>query len=197
MANRMNQQRREAANAAQLERLSAERAKGSTAERYTISAKRAETLIRDYWYVGGIRAESDFRARKAGACDMRLFGRHTEIKCGGTLAYDFPSDWDQDDLMPGAAWILFPLIDRCEEEDDLPDMTPVMTRQEFFEILDGLAPRKGWRATVKVNRGNRAETIGFQPKYLDKLRDRLEDAINTGELPTLRTLYEEAREGGA
>lgn len=194
MANRMNAQRREAANNAQIERLSAERAKGSTAERYTISAKRAETLIRDYWYKGGLRSEADFRARKAGAIDLRIEGQAAEVKSGGTLAYEVPTGWSQDDLMPGAAWIVFPLLDRCEEEDDLPDMTAVMTRTEFFEMLDGLAPRKGWRATVKVNRGSRAETIGFQPKYLDKLRDRIEEAISMGELPTLRTLKEE-REG--
>lgn len=159
---RMNRERREAANAAQLERLAQERAKASTAERFEISAKRAETLVRDFWYIGGLRSEADFRARKAGQVDMRIEGRPAEVKTGGTVGtpdiiYHTTEDeldefaFEYEDIAPGAAWIVFPIIDRCEAEDELPDMTVVMTREEFKQELDAIVKRSSWKSAFKIN----------------------------------------------
>ena len=93
---------------------------------------------------------------------MRIEGRPAEVKTGGTVGtpdiiyHTNENELDEfvfeyEDIAPGAAWIVFPIIDRCEAEDELPDMTVVMTREEFKQELDGIVKRSSWKTVFKIN----------------------------------------------
>lgn len=187
MANRMNSSRRARAIAAMTERSIAEAMKGSTAERFAISQKAVEAFVRDFWYDGGLRSESDFRARTAGKADLIMFGRRAEVKSGGTVGIPESASWDENDVMPDAHFVVFPLMDEITCADDVPDNTLVMERSAFIEIA-ATCSRKGLAGVFHVtSRG----VLAFQPTPLRKLRDTLLFLLMIGKLPTLRTFKEE------
>lgn len=187
MKMRMNENRRESAIHAMTERSINERQKGSTAETFAISQKAVEAYVRDFWYNGGLRNESDFRARSAGKADMKLFGKVAEIKTGGTVGIPSSYEWDETDVMPNACYIVFPLMDMIETAADIPDNTVVMERSVFIEIA-GTCSRKGLAGVFHMtSRG----VLAFQPTPLRKLRETLFNMLCNGELPTLATLKED------
>ena len=172
------------AAAAMFTRLSSEREKNSTAERYAMSAKAVEVIIRDAVYKH--MASADYRARTANKADLRLYNRRAEIKCGGTVIYNIPADgWTENDILAGNTYIVFPVITRIFDEIDAVDNSAIMTRDQFLAYC-AQASRKGLRGTFHVTGGkNRPAVVAFQPAPLERLRAMIYNAIITGELQTV------------
>lgn len=188
---RMSNERRAAAIAAMEARSAMEAIKGSTAERFAISQKAVEAFVRDFWYDGGLRSETDFRARTAGKADLRMYGKQAEVKSGGTVGVpEFDGSWTADNVMPDAHYVVFPLMDEIVEPEDVPDNTVVMERHTFIEVA-ATCSRKGLEGVFHTtSRG----VIAFQPTPLRKLREQFLEMLLNGELPTLRTMKEEDAE---
>lgn len=196
---RMSAERRAAAEAAQVERLEAEALKGSTAEVYAYSLKKAETDIRDACLTGGIRTEEDWRARAAGADDLFLFinGKRyrAEVKGGGTIGKPREGgEWDAEDVLPRAEYVVVPVITRIHNKRELYALSAIMTRAEFISLLEG-ASRKGLHGTAHATSGgtkNRASVIAFQSTPLEHLREAVYNAILDEVFPTVQDYMEGA-----
>ena len=187
---RMSKERRDAAIAAMKARSIAEAIKKSTAERFAVSQKGVEALVRDFYYDGGLRSELDFRARTAGKADIIIRGRRGEIKSGGEVAKNMDESWTEDDILADAVWVVFPIMTEIADEYDVPDNTVVMTRETFIKIA-ATCSRKGIRGTFHVTtRG----TLAFQSTPLRVLRETFTEMICSGKLPTLRSFKEEEEE---
>lgn len=184
MATRMSKERREAAEAAQVARLEAEAAKGSTAEVHAYSAKKAETDIRDACLDGGIRTEEDWRARAAGAADLYLtiggVRYLAEVKTGGTLGSpNADGSWTEANILPKAQLVVFPIIDMIRSKRELYGMSVIVSRERFIEMLEACS-RKGLKGTCHVTSPGakgRTPVIAFQPTPLAKLRRLMEDLL--------------------
>lgn len=162
----------------------------STAERYAMSAKAAETLLRHGLYRQGLRSRSDFRARSANRADIVLTinGKRAraDVKTGGTVCADAREDWNEDDIMRGIAYVIFPVIDTIVTEEDLFDNTAIIDRDTFLTLC-AESSRKGLRGTFHITGGcSRSAVIAFQPHPLNVLRRRIEHGIALGEFLTAR-----------
>lgn len=169
-----------------LTRLAKEKSKGSTAERYAVSAKACEVFCRDVWYKYGVKA-NDCHARGAERVDMRIDGKDVEIKTGGTVAPYVTDSWTEKDIFPRAKYVAFPIITMIESYDEVASWTVVMPRETFLNYCAACS-RKGLRGTFHVTRGH---VLAFQPTPLRKLREMLAEALYNGDLPTLETLKAE------
>lgn len=190
----LSQERLTSAEHAQDARLAMEREKGSTAERYAFSMKKAETVIRHHLNLRGLRSEQDVRARSATKDDAYLWiaGKRyvAEVKCGGTVGKpEIDGSWTEEDILPRADYVIVPVIDRIEDEDDLLDMSVILTRAEWLELC-ATCSRKGLAGTFHTTSGG--AVIAFQPTPLNKLRRALEEMLDNGEGWTVRT-YEMER----
>ena len=184
----ISQDRLTRAEKAQDARLACERALGSTAERYAFSMKKAEDVIRHHVNVRGLKAENDVRARSQNKVDVYITvegKRYTaEVKCGGTVGEpDYDGTWTEDDLLPAADYVIVPVIDKIETEDDLLDMSVILTRAEWIELCASCS-RKGLQGTFHVTSRN---VIAFQPTPLNKLRRAIEAMLDNGDGWTVRT----------
>ena len=196
---RMSQSRRAAAEAEQIRRLEAEALKGSTAERFEYSAKKAETDIRDALLTGGIRSEADWRARGVDTDDAYLMvdgvRRVAEVKTGGTIGKpEEDGSWTEANILPKAHYVIFPVLDRIRTKEELYGLTAILTRDEFLSLLAECS-RKGIHGTAHTTSGgtkNRAPVIAFQPTPLRKLRERIFNGILDEEFPTVQD-YMDAR----
>lgn len=169
-------------------RYMAERAKGSTAERYDMSAKGIEVRVRHWTKSRGIDKREDFRARAEGKADGYIFisGKRYayDVKTGGTVGKPQPDgSWTEDDILPDADYVIVPVIDRIKDDDDVLDMTVILTRAEFLELC-ATCSRKGIAGTFHSTSGNKV--IAFQPVPLNKLRRALEAMLEQGEGWVLR-----------
>jgi len=172
----------QAMEAALYTRPAAEKLKGSTAERYAISAKGVEVYIRHELYAS--MDPADCRCRTAGRADIILYmdgHRYTaEIKTGGTVgAPQLDGSWTEADILPGKPYIVFPVIDACETYNDVLDNTAIMPRELFLELCEA-ASRKGLQGTFHTT-GHPA-VIAFQPTPLNKLRRAVETLLDNGEV---------------
>lgn len=165
-----------------------QRAKGSTAERYTMSAKGIEARVRFVTKARGITKRSDFRARGVNVDDGYIYidGHRYSYDCktGGTVGKPQPDgSWTEADILPKAQYVIFPVIDRIEDDDDVLDMSVIFTREEWLELC-ATCSRKGLRGTFHSTSGN--TVIAFQKTPLDKLRRKVEEMLNEGEGWVLR-----------
>lgn len=181
--------------AEQTDRLIMEQEKGSTAERYEISAKQIETFIRHGVYKRGLRSVSDFRARRQGTADLVLTvdGKRgiAEVKTGGTVGIPCGDNWTEDDILPRAKYIVFPVIDIMHTEKDIYAFSAVMLREDFITLCAECS-RKGLQGVFHIGGGKiskngkyRAPVIVFRSTPLDKLRRRVENGIKRGEIRTI------------
>lgn len=190
---------------AQDQRLLAEKAKNSTAEKFAYSCKQAETIIRHECYKNGIKSTKDFRARTQRTADLYLFfdGKRcrAEVKCGGTVGVPFGDNWTEDNILPGCKYIIFPVMMNDEDgepiiydDETLLDNSAVLSRDEFFAIAEQ-ASRKGLHGTFHVTGKNtRTAIIAYQPTPLEKFRKMVYEGILNCEYMTVRT-YIESMEG--
>lgn len=175
--------------AEQTDRLIAEAEKGSTAERYDVSAKQIETLIRHAVYKRGLRSRADFRARKQSMPDLVMtvdgVRGNAEIKTGGTVGTPIDGEWSEDDIMPRAHYIVFPVIDIMHSERDIYNYSAVMLRADFLALCAECS-RKGLRGVFHVGGGMskngkyRTPIIVFRETPLFKLRRAVENGIKNG-----------------
>lgn len=129
-------------------RLQAEKAKNSTG----YIGKKWEIITRDTILVKGLSSVNDFRARKMEKTDItvKIAGKlqKIEVKTGGAVNYDAPAAWTEQDIFPGADYVVFSLnaIYDCTL-DDILDENYVFTRKEFIQFLEDAIsapnPRKG------------------------------------------------------
>lgn len=169
-------------------RYATERAKGSTAEKFTISAKAAEVYIRHHIMVRGLTSKADFRARRAGKADGRLYiDGHPfdyDVKTGGTVGSPkADGNWDEEDILPKVQYVIFTVMDIVEDEDDILDDSIIFTREAWLELCASCS-RKGLKGTFHVT--GKSPVIAFQPTPLNKLRRMVEDMLNAGEGWTVR-----------
>lgn len=192
---RMSKERRAAAENAQIERLAEEARKGSTAEVYAYSLKKAETDLRDAGLDGGIRSEDDWRARAAGQDDMYLFIRgkryRAEVKGGGTVGK--PNEdlsWDADNILPRAQYVVIPVITRIHNKRELYALSAIVTREQFLDLLEQ-ASRAGLTSTIHLTSEGKKErkrprVLAFQPTPLDHLRELVYNLILDEIVPTMQ-----------
>lgn len=184
---RMSNERRAMAFKAMETRHEIERVKGSTAEKFDFSAKSVETYLRDFLYNGGLRNESDFRARGVKTVDIRINGKACEVKTGGSIGYADSNDWGENDILPNCYYVAFPVMTEIKTLDDLYDNTAVITRGEFIELLER-ASRKGLHGAAHyiAKRG----VIAFQPVPLEKVRGMVMEGLADGSMISFRTIKE-------
>ena len=180
------------------ERENAERAKRSTACKYSIGAKACEGLVRDLLNVRGVGTRIvdecghrivDFASRPnrntAGEC--RVYDQPGDVKTGGAVNYFADADWTEDDICPGKAYIAFTLLEQASEYADavegICDWTAILTRATFIEMCEQ-ASRKGIRGTFHLT-GSYGTALTFQPTPLAKLRAMIREGIESGEIETL------------
>lgn len=169
-------------------RVCAEKAKGSTAERYDFSMKAVEAIIREAVYKR--MKAADYRARSAGKADLYLYinGKRAkaEVKCGGTILSNAPLDWDEDDLFADAPYIVFPVITEIHDEDDVLDNSLIFTREEFLSICES-ASRKGIASTFHITAVKTGHpVVAFQPAPLNRVRETVWKMILNGDGLTVR-----------
>ena len=174
------------AKQAMYDRLVIEAEKKSTAERYTMSMKAIEAVIREAVYKR--MKTNDYRARSAKQADIILYGKRSEIKCGGTvISGSAVINWTENDILPNKAYIVFPVIDKIFDEIDAIDNSAILTREQFLTYCEK-ASRKGVYGTFHITGGNnRPAVVAFQPAPLKKLRMMIWNDIQNGELETIGT----------
>lgn len=169
-------------------RYAIEREKGSTAERFDVSAKGIEVRIRHHVQTRGISSKADFRARSEGKADGYLFinGKRYpyDVKTGGTVGKpQQDGSWDESDILPSAPYVIFPVIDIIETDDDILDESVIFTREAWLELCASCS-RKGLAGTFHVT--GKTPVIAFQPTPLNKLRRMIEKMLNNGDGWVLR-----------
>lgn len=172
-----------------------EKAKGSTAEKFKLSAKDVEMYVRHACYTKGLRSTSDFRARSAKTVDLILFinGKRyrADVKTGGTVGKLTGPEWDESDILPDADYVVFPVMTHIKTEEQLLDRSLILTREAFIDLL-GQASRKGVRGTVHAvittekSKKQRPPVLAFQPKPLEMLRILAWEMIKQGNAYTVR-----------
>lgn len=172
------------------------RSKGSTDCKYGISAYSIDGLIRDLTNLRGVdyRVSDESghkvidilcRPNRNNRGECILYGRPGEIKSGGCVNYNPPTDWDECDILPNKEYIAWTLLEEASEAEDpingICDWTAIMSREEFIELCER-ASRKGIHGTFHVTtRG----PLAFQPTPLRKLREMIKQMIEDGEIETL------------
>ena len=191
---------------AEIEKLNARdaeyRAKGSTAERYAIGAHAVEVVARELSLARGCgmividengTLRPDFCCRPTRMWDGKLYGKPAEIKTGGTVCYNPPADWTEDDILRNKKYVAFCLTPQAEERyldpdntDDevtiICDLTAIISREMFLSLC-AQASRKGLRGTFHITGKNKV--LAFQPTPLTKLREMIKELIDHGEVETL------------
>ena len=179
----------QAMHAAMYTRPAAEKAKGSTAEVFNISAKGVEPDLRREFYA---RMEpADCRARAAGKVDIVLYidghRYNGEVKTGGTVGKPAcDGTFSEAEILPRAQYVVFVVIDRCDSWNDVLDNTAIMPREQFLELCEA-SSRKGLHGTFHITspgKKGRAPVVAFQPTPLEKLRRQVEALIESGEVMT-------------
>jgi hypothetical protein len=173
----------------------AEKAKGSTAEVFDLSAKSVEMYIRHACYSKGLRSTSDFRARSAKTADLILTinGKRyrADVKTGGTVGTLTGREWTEEDILPDAAYVVFPVMNHIHREAELYSRSAIISKAEFISLLE-LTSRKGVRGALHaVISKKRAPVLAFQPQPLSLLRAIVWDLIKQGKAYTVQDYLRE------
>lgn len=173
----------------------AEKAKGSTAEVFDLSAKSVEMYIRHACYSKGLRSTSDFRARNAKTADLILTidGKRyrADVKTGGTVGTLTGREWTEQDILPDAAYVVFPVMNHIHKEEELYSRSAIISKAEFISLLE-LTSRKGVRGALHaVISKKRAPVLAFQPQPLNMLRVIIWDLIKQGKAYTVQDYMQE------